>query len=347
MICQINSLSKNTVEVKCMKFFHKFWLLFGLGLLMSGCTASPTFLNPASLISGHEAALYREILTETVLIFILIIGAFIWIFIRDRDRGGKKIIPPQMYGKLAWAAIPLLAIVFLDGGDFVLMAKTMFAVAPPAAASQDIQLHVIGHRWWWEFDYKGQNIKTANELHIPVGATVQITLDSVDVIHSFWVPQLTGKTDVIPGQTNHMWITSDRVGEFLGQCTEFCGTEHAMMRIKTIVQSQADFDAWVANQQKAASQPQTPQEQAGYTTVTTVCASCHSLNPAEPDNKTGPNLTHLFSRSIFAGGTYDLNDANLRNWLKDTQAMKPGNDMNVTLSPTQIDQLAAYLELLK
>jgi len=330
-----------------MKIFNRFAILIGLGIFLSGCAPSPTFLSPASPIAGHEASLYWDIFIETISIFILIIGAFIWIFIRDGDRGGKKIIPPQIYGKLAWAAIPLIAIIFLDGEDFVLMARTMFAVAPPPAAAQDIQLHVIGHRWWWEFDYQNENIKTANELHIPVGATVQITLDSVDVIHSFWVPQLTGKTDVIPGQTNHMWITSDQVGEFLGQCTEFCGTEHAMMRIKAVVESQADFDAWVAKQQQQAAKPQTEQEQAGYTTVTTLCASCHSLNPAEPDLKTGPNLAHLFSRSVFAGGTYDLNDANLRNWLKDPQAMKPGNDMGVTLSSTQIDELLAYLKLLK
>jgi cytochrome c oxidase subunit II len=331
-----------------MKIHHKIAFLIGLGLILSGCApSSPTFLNPASLIAGHEAKLYWEIFIETFVVFLIIIGAFIWIFIRDRARDGKKIVPPQLYGKLTWALVPLLAIVLLDGADFVAMAETMFAVQPPAAATQDIQLHIIGHRWWWEFDYVNQNIKTANELHIPVGATVQITLDSVDVIHSFWVPQLTGKTDVIPGQTNHMWITSDQVGVFLGQCTEFCGTEHAMMRIKAVVQSQADFDAWVANQQKAAAQPQTPDEQAGYTTVTTLCASCHSLNPAEPDLKTGPNLAHLYSRSVFAGGTFDLNEANLRNWLKDTQAMKPGNDMDVNLSSTQIDQLIAYLKLLK
>lgn len=330
-----------------MKILYKIMFLAGLGLVLSGCQPSPTFLSPASLIAGHEAILYKEILIESILIFVLVIGTLIWILIRDRDRGGNKVTPPQLYGKLAWAAIPLLAIILLDGTDFALTAKTMFAVASPAPAPQDIQLHVVGHRWWWEFDYTNQNIKTANELHIPLGATVQITLDSVDVIHSFWVPQLTGKTDVIPGQTNHMWITGNQVGEFIGQCAEFCGTEHAMMRIKVVVQSQADFDAWATNQQKLAAQPQTAQEQAGHTLVTTLCASCHSLNPAEPDTKTGPNLTHLFSRSVFAGGTYELNDANLRNWLKDTQAMKPANDMNVTLSPIQIDQLAAYLELLK
>jgi cytochrome c oxidase subunit 2 len=330
-----------------MKNHHKIALLAGLGLVLSGCAPSPTFLNPASLIAGHEAKLYWEIFFETLVIFVLIVGAFIWMFIRDRDRGGKKITPPQIYGKLAWALVPFLAIVLLDSADFVAMAQTMFAVQPPASAAQDIQIHVIGHRWWWEFDYVNQNIKTATELHIPVGATVQITLDSVDVIHSFWVPQLTGKTDVIPGQTNHMWITSDQVGEFLGQCTEFCGTEHAMMRIKAVVQSPADFAAWVANQQKAAAEPQTDQQKAGYGVVTTLCASCHSLNPAEPELKTGPNLTHLFSRSVFAGGTYDLNEANLRNWLKDTQAMKPGNDMSVILTSKQIDDLISYLTLLK
>lgn len=331
-----------------MKIHRKIAFLTGLvGSVLAGCAPSPTFLNPASLIAGHEAALYWEIFIETISIFILIIGAFIWIFIRDRDRGGKKIVPPQLYGKLAWALIPLLAIILLDGADFVAMAQTMFAVAPPAAVAQDIQLHIIGHRWWWEFDYQNQHIKTANELHIPLGATVQITLDSVDVIHSFWVPQLTGKTDVIPGQTNHMWITSDQVGEFLGQCTEFCGTEHALMRIKAIVQSQADFDAWVANQQKMAPQPQTAQEQAGYTLVTTLCASCHSLNPSEPEFKTGPNLAHLFSRSTFAGATYDLTEENIRLWLEDTQTMKPNNDMNLELAPEEINQLLAYLKLLK
>jgi len=165
-----------------MKIHHKIAFLIGLGLVLSGCApSSPTFLNPASLIAGHEAKLYWEILIETLSVFVLIIGAFIWIFIRDRDRGGKKVIPPQLYGKLAWALVPFLAIVLLDGADFVAMAQTMFAVAPPAAVAQDIQVHVIGHHWWWEFEYPDQHITTANELHIPVGATVQITLDSVDV----------------------------------------------------------------------------------------------------------------------------------------------------------------------
>ncbi len=215
---------------------------------------------------------------------------------------------------------------------------------PPA---HDINVHVIGHRWWWEFDYTDLGIKTANELHIPEGGIVQLTLDSVDVIHSFWIPQLSGKTDVIPGQTNHMWITADRTGTFIGQCAEFCGLEHAMMRVHTVVDSPDDFSAWVANQQKAAAVPQTQDEQAGYTLVTTVCATCHSLNPDDPEPRVGPNLAHLFSRTTFAGAVYDLNQENLQSWLEDTQTMKPGNDMDLKMSSQEIDQLMAYLSLLK
>ena len=331
-----------------MKILHKITLLFGFGFFISGCAASPTFLSPASPIAAHEATLYKDILVESLSIFVLIIGVLVWILVRDRSRGeNNKTLPPQLYGKMALIAIPVLMIILLDGVDFVWMARTMRAVAAPVVSAQDVNVQVIGHRWWWEFDYPDLGIKTANELHIPVGATVQITLDSVDVIHSFWVPQLSGKTDAIPGQTNHMWITADQAGVFTGQCAEFCGTEHAMMRVHVVVDSQSDFDAWVADQQKPAPEPQTQDEQDGYKLVTSLCASCHSLRPTEPGFKTGPNLTHLFSRTVFAGASYDLTEENLRRWLANTQPMKPGNDMGVKLTPQEIDQILAYLRLLK
>ena len=138
------------------------------------------------------------------------------------------------------------------------------------------------------------------------------------------------------------------MGEFLGQCAEFCGTEHALMRFKVIVESQEDFNAWVANQQKPAYQPQTEDEKAGYAEVTGACAACHSLVPSEMNtDKVGPNLTHLFSRTTFAGGSFDLNEENLRRWLADTQAMKPGNDMEIKILPKTRDQIVAYLLHLK
>ena len=330
-----------------MKDFHRFALLFGLGLVLSGCAPAPTFLNPASSIAAHEANLYNIILIMALVVFILVEVCLVWILIRDRKQKGDDTLPKQIFAntklEITWTIIPVL----LTGVLFVLTFRTMNSVAAPAPSATDINVHVIGHQWFWEIEYSDLGIETANELHVPVGATVQITLDSIDVIHSFWIPQLSGKTDVVPGQTNHMWLTADQTGVFLGQCAEFCGIEHALMRIKVFVDSQDDFNAWVSNQQKPAAQPQTAEEQAGFEDVSGVCASCHSLNPAEPENKVGPNLTHLFSRSTFAGATYDLTEENLRSWLHDTQPLKPGNKMNLKLAPDEIEHILAYLKLLK
>jgi len=320
----------------------------GLAVLLSACQPSPTFLDSASPISGHVADLYRIILIMALVVFVLVEGALIWIVIRDRKKAGDQESPTQIYGntrlEVIWTVIPIFLVIAL----FVMTVQTVNAIAAPATAKSDINVRVVGHQWWWEFDYLDQGFATANELHIPVGATVQIQLESRDVIHSFWVPQLSGKTDVVPGQHNSMWLKGDKVGVYLGQCAEFCGEEHALMRIKVFVDSQEDFDAWAANMQKPAYQPQTEDEQAGYKELTGACAACHSLDPTEIDTeKVGPNLTHLFSRTTFAGGTFDLNENNLRSWLKDTQAMKPGNDMKITIPPQQMDQIVAYLKNLK
>ena len=327
---------------------RKYGVLAVLAFLISACQASPTFLNPASPIASHEASLYRVILILALVVFVLVEGALGWILIRDRKRTGDTQLPEQIHSNMrlevTWTAIPILLVIAL----FIVTVQTVNAVAAPAHLKSDLNIRVVGHRWWWEFDYLDQGIATANELHIPVGTTVQVSLESVDVIHSFWVPELSGKTDVIPGQNNTMWLEGDQVGTFLGQCAEFCGTEHALMRFQVFVDSQADFDAWVANQQKAAYEPQTSDEQAGYKEVTGACAACHSLDPSEVNTeKVGPNLAHLFSRTTFAGGAFDLNEENLRRWLKDTQAMKPGNDMQITVPSQQMDQIVGYLQHLK
>lgn len=322
--------------------------LAGLTVLLAACQPSPSFLDPASSIASQEADLYWIILILALVVFVLVEGGLIWILIRDRGRAGEKDLPKQVHSNMrlevTWTVIPIFLVLAL----FIMTVQTMNAVAAPARAKSDLNVRVVGHRWWWEFDYTSLGIATANELHIPVGTPVQISLESVDVIHSFWVPQLSGKTDVVPGQNNTMWLESDQVGEFLGQCAEFCGTQHALMRFTVIVDSQADFEAWVANQQQPAYLPQTEDEQAGYAEVTGACAACHSIDPSEINtNKVGPNLAHLFSRKTFAGGAFELNEANLRSWLKDTNAMKEGNDMQVTVSPKLLDQIMTYLLHLK
>ena len=320
----------------------------GLGILLVGC-GSPSFLAPNSTISNSEAHLYWILIYLSIAVFLLV---EIWLainIIRWRRRPGDDTPPEQIHGnnrlEIIWTVLPILLVTVI----FILTVRTVQAVAPPSPQASDLNVHVIGHRWWWEFDYPDQGVITANELHIPVGTTVQLTLDSADVIHSFWVPQLSGKTDVIPGQTNHMWMKADTIGEFHGQCAEFCGQNHANMRIKVVVQSQADFDAWLQNQEQDPPQPQTADQQAGYKLITTgICSNCHALGTVSgPDNPVGPNLNHLFSRSVFAGATYDLTEDNIRRWLTQNQQMKPGNDMNVTLTSDQVNQLMAYLTTLK
>lgn len=327
---------------------RKFCVIVGLAILLGACQPAPTFINSASSIASNETELYWEVLIEAGVIFLFVGGVMLWSLIRDRRKKGDTSLANQIYGKAVWAIVPVVLVVAFDGLDFVLMLRTMKQVAPPAPVSGDLNVRVVCHRWWWEFDYPDAGVATANELHVPVGTTVHISLESKDVIHSFWIPQLSGKTDVVPGQNNTMWLKADKVGVYLGQCAEFCGTEHAMMRFKVFVDSKEDYDAWLANQKTPAYQPQTSDEQAGYKEITGACAACHSIDPSEMDTKkVGPNLAHLFTRTTFAGGTFDLNEKNLRSWLTDTQAMKPGNDMKISLSSQEIDQILSYLTHLK
>ncbi|HET6845603.1 MAG TPA: cytochrome c oxidase subunit II [Anaerolineales bacterium] len=331
-----------------MKSLKRIVWLAGPALTLAGCATSPTFLHSNSSIAGHQAALYRDVLIEAAFIFVLITGVLVWMLIRGAGAARQPGLANQTHGKLSWAVTAAVLVLIADGVDFGMMANTMKHIAIPAPAAEDVQVNVIGHRWWWEFDYPQLGIKTANELHIPTGANVHITLTSVDVIHSFWAPQLAGKTDAIPGQSNHMWLRADEPGVFAGQCSEFCGTEHALMRLEVVADTPADFQTWVAHQQEPAAAPQTEQEQAGYKILTTTCGTCHSLDPADPrPDLTGPNLAHLYSRRVFAGATFKLTPDNIRLWVQDTQAMKPGNDMNINLRTADLDAVVAYLQLLR
>ncbi len=309
----------------------------------------PDMLNPAGPIAGHEADLYRLLLYPSAVVLIVVWGLLIYNIIAFRKKPIDKEISPQYYREhlieAIYTGIPVLLVIAI----FIVMLGTANAVAAPAPQSGDLKVTVRGHRWWWEFQYPDDNFTTANELHIPVNTTVQISLESEDVIHSFFVPQLAGKTDVVPGVINHMWLRGDTVGEYHGQCAEFCGLNHANMRFTVFVDSKADFDAWVANQQKPAVQPQTDQQQTGYDIITQgVCATCHDLDDNGPEvHPTAPNLTHLMSRQRFAGDIFDLNEQNLRSWLEDTEAMKPGNDMDHKFSQGQINDLLSYLLTLK
>lgn len=317
-------------------------------ILLAGCQASPTFLKPFSSVSDKQANLYWTIFYMALLVFVLVWAVLIINIVRFRRRSNQTGQPVQKYGnwrlEVVWTALPVLLVLIL----FVLTVSTLNATAAPKAAAGDVNIHVIGHQWWWEFQYPDQGFTTANEMHVPSGATVHLTLDSVDVIHSFWVPQLSGKIDVIPGQTNTLWFNADQQGVYDGQCSEFCGTNHANMRIKVIVQPEAEYTAWVSGQQAPPYQPANDLEQKGYTIITAgICSECHQLGDNQPKKPIAPNLSHLMSRSVFAGATFPLNEQNLRSWITNNQAMKPGNDMLITVKPGDVDAILAYLLKLK
>ena len=323
-------------------------MVIGLLLLLSGCSNTSTFLNSASPISRDEAHLYEIVLAMSFVVLLTVYSLLIYNILHFRSRVHDFAVPDQHYRHLliesVYTGIPLVAVTVL----FILTVYTMHAVAAPPPDKSDLNVQVVAHSWWWEFDYPDLGIVTANEMHIPINANVHMSLVSADVVHSFWVPELAGKTDVIPGVTNHMWMKGDQVGEYSGQCSEYCGLNHGNMRFRVFVDTQENFDAWVKNQQQPPVQPQTDLQKQGYDLVVNgICAGCHSLGDHKAALPIGPDLTHLFSRTTFAGASFDLNEANLLRWLQDTEAMKPGNDMQVTLTPDQINALIAYLSMLK
>ena len=284
-------------------------------------------------------------------------GTLIYFAIHYRHRPGRDFLPRQVHGntrvEIGWTIAPTLLLALLA----IPTVATIYHLAPSHQEdSNTLQVTVVGHQWWWEFDYPDQKVVTANELHIPAGRSVVLTLQSVDVIHAFYVPELAGQIDAIPGHHNQLWIEADQPGTYLGQCTQFCGASHAFMRFHVMADSPSDWNAWVANQQQP---PATPSGNAAagaqlYATgsfavgkVTYQCIACHSITGVSQGN-VGPNLTHFASRTTFAGSTLDNTDANIMTWLQNPGAVKPGVDMpNLHLTSDQISNLVAYLDTLK
>lgn len=323
-------------------------ILILIFLASCGGTTTDFISNPASQITSQQSSLFRILLILAGFVFIIVEGGIIFAILRFRRRKGDDVEPKQVHGniplEIIWTAIPVLLVVAI----FILTISTMNGIAAPPPSANDVKVNVIGHQWWWEFDYPDLKITTANELYIPAGRPIQMTLTSVDVVHSFWIPELAGKTDVVPGQTNHMWIEADNPGTYDGQCAEFCGIEHALMRMKIVAVSAADFDTWVKAQQTLPPPPVTAGEINGQKLVVNgVCAACHTIQGTTMKGKIGPDLTHLWSRSTMAGSTFPLDMGNMTDWLKNSQAMKPGNLMKIQVPDQQLVDILAYLSMLR
>ena len=222
-----------------------------------------------------------------------------------------------------------------------LVASLIAASALAAPSHADLHIDVTGHQWWWEFAYG--DVVTANELHIPVGERVELRLLSADVIHSFWVPELQGKTDVLPNQPNTMWLAASRAGRFDGVCAEFCGVQHAWMRLVVIAEPRPDFDRWLAGQREPR-RVSTGGADGERIFTTHICASCHAIRGTAANARIAPDLTHLASRSILGAGVLPNRADTLRAWLADPSHYKPGVLMpNAALTEAELDALVAYL----
>lgn len=319
--------------------------------LLAGCGEnSPSTLDPAGPIADKEAGLFWLILVIATIVFVIVTGALIYFVIRFRARPGMPHEARQIGGnqrlEIVLAAIPTVVLFIVLFATI----STMFALAEPKDANT-LTVRAIGHQWWWEFQYPNQKIVTADEMYIPVNTTVHIELVSDNVIHSFWVPQLGGKTDLIPGHDNTAWLRADKAGDYRGLCTEFCGTQHAHMDYLVRAVSADQFNAWVSQQQSAAVAPTTPQQTQGQQIFQRSCIGCHLIDGVNQPNKAqiGPNLTHFGGRILIAGWVLDNNTANLKAWIHDAQAVKPGSDMPAftNLSDSDVDALVAYLQSLK
>jgi cytochrome c oxidase subunit 2 len=362
--------------------------LVALALVAAACAPNATqdSLQPAGPYARKAYDLYVPVFWVATAIFVVVEGLLVYFAWKYRHRKGREGIPPQVHGntrlEIAWTILPAIIL----AGVAVPTVTTIFDLAREPEGDV-LNVHVLGHQWWWEFDYPEEGINTANELHIPTDRPVYLRLCAVgvgyqgqvapsecqpgppegsfpatlgdSVIHSFWVPELAGTQDVIPGRTNFMVIQADEPGTYTGQCKEFCGLSHAYMKFTVVAHTPEDFEAWVAAQRAPAAMPSvgTPAA-AGAEVFAGQCIACHAIDglqgpdgqpiPIQQQSNNGPNLTHFASRGCFAGCMLETNDENLRRWLEDPPSVKAGSWMpSYNLTPEQIDQLIAYLNSLR
>ncbi len=320
----------------------------GLMLISCGDQDRPQdTLDPQGPIARKLDDLIDPVFVVAGLVFVLVQSLVLYSAIRFRRRSDDE-APRQVHGnaklELGWTIAPALILLVIS----VLTVGTIADINRKAEGADVVSVNVVGHQWWWEFEYPDRGVVTANELHIPAGRQVALRLTSDDVIHSFWPPKLAGKLDVIPGRTNFMTIEADEPGTYFGQCAEFCGVSHANMGLRVVAHTSQDFDEWVRTNAAAAERPNEGAAAEGAKLFRQKgCASCHTVNGYSA-GELGPDLTHLQQRKVFAGATFDLNPQNLRVWLRDPPGEKPGSLMpNLQLSEEEITQLIDYLETLK
>jgi cytochrome c oxidase subunit 2 len=326
---------------------------FGLAVQVN---SNPTTLfAPAGTPAHSIFGLSLLVLGITAAIFLVVGGLLLYVVVRFRHRPGDANAaqePPQIYGstqiELSWTVIPILIVVML----FLATARIILLTQNATKPADALDVTVIGHQFWWEYHYPKLGIVTANELHIPVSdpkhpTPTYLTMTSADTDHSFWVPRLAGKTDVIPNRVNTMWMDPEAPGLYLGQCAQYCGTQHALMLLRVYADTPAQFAAWVAHQkQPAVEDPSVAEGRAVF--QHNACISCHTVAGTVATGTFGPDLTHLASRDTIASGAVPNTPANLRAFVDNPANFKPGCLMPpMHLNQHDLDAVTAYLTTLK
>ncbi len=304
--------------------------------------------NPSSPEMEAMADLTYYVIAISIGILAVIVIAVTYIIIRYRKHPGDNTEPYQNFGDLrleiVWTVIPIAIVAVL----FQLTCSTMKAV-DPAVGDKEPDVVVIGHQWWWEFYYPNSGVLTANEMHIPAGKKLLLRIESIDVIHDFWVPELGPKIDAIPGHTNHLWMAASEPGVYLGACAEFCGAQHANMRIRVVAESEEEFQEWEKSQLVVPRTPRAGLAGKGAELFQSkACMNCHTIKGTPATARVGPDLTHLNQRQTIGAGVLTNSPENLAKWLFDPQRYKQGSLMpNMKLTDDEVKAIVAYLEALK
>jgi len=313
--------------------------------------SSVPVLDPASPNAVTIRHLFMVVLLICLAILVVVVTLIVTSLVRFRSAGTD--IPRQDFGshrsEVVWAITPGLIVLAFS----VISAKLILSIIamPTSQVSEagDADLVVVGHQWWWEVRYPASGAVTANEIHVPVGRKLRVRVESADVIHSFWVPQLGPKMDMIPGRHNFVWLQADRPAVYEGACSEFCGDQHAWMRFIVVAEAPAQYEAWIARQVQPAPGPEGAVAQAGRSFFfAQTCANCHAIGGTSAAANAAPDLTHLAARSQLAAGVIPNTPQDLARWLRNPQQLKPGCQMpNFSLNEDQVTQLVAYLEGLR
>ncbi|MDQ1612251.1 MAG: cytochrome c oxidase subunit [Pyrinomonadaceae bacterium] len=328
-------------------------------LTTAACTGSQSILNPAGPNAGNVSRLWWLMFYVCAAVFLLVIAFLAAALARTRRRTNKLTDAPdtepdagrerRMRGVVTGAVVATAIILFVFLVASFTTSRSLYALSDP----NNLRIKVNGQQWWWQVEYENdvasQTFKTANEIHIPVGQTVTLRLTSSDVIHSFWVPNLGGKRDLIPGHETTLWLKADKAGTYRGQCAEYCGLQHAHMAFVVVAEPVEQFNAWMEAQRRPAAPPANTEQQRGQQVfLASPCVMCHTIRGTDAGGSVAPDLTHLASRQTIAAGMLPNTRGHLGGWISNSQELKPGNRMPpVPLAPEDLQALLSYLESLK